>query len=243
MSALAKSTAVLRAPAKPADDMLELSRLRYQLPPLLSVIAGMVDLIGFLTLGNIFTAHITGNLVLAAAAAVRGGPLHLAQLFAIPVFVLAVTTSWLIARASNKHGPALARLLLEVQFVLLAAVLIVGVVTKPSTDPHGLMAGIVVMIAVAAMACQYALLRLALPRVVSTAVMTGNLTNATLSLMELLSKRGQLTPADAQRVKESLRLLAGFLLGCLVAAVAVSLLADWAWALPVTLAALAIVLY
>ena len=243
MSAFAKSTAVLRAPGKPADDMLKLSRLRYQLPPLLSVIAGMVDLIGFLTLGNIFTAHITGNLVLAAAAAVRGGPLHLAQLFAIPVFVLAVTTSWLIARASNKHGPALARLLLEVQFVLLAAVLIVGVVTKPSTDPHGLMAGIVVMIAVAAMACQYALLRLALPRVVSTAVMTGNLTNATLSLMELLSKRGQLTPADAQRVKESLRLLAGFLLGCLVAAAAVSLLADWAWALPVTLAALAIVLY
>jgi uncharacterized membrane protein YoaK (UPF0700 family) len=105
------------------------------------------------------------------------------------------------------------------------------------------MAGIVVMIAVAAMACQYALLRLALPRVVSTAVMTGNLTNATLSLMELMSKRGQLTPADAQRIKESLRLLAGFLLGCLIAAAAVSLLADWAWSLPVTLAALAIVLY
>ena len=34
--------------------MLELSRLRSQLPPLLSVIAGMVDLTGFLTLGNIF---------------------------------------------------------------------------------------------------------------------------------------------------------------------------------------------
>jgi uncharacterized membrane protein YoaK (UPF0700 family) len=243
MPSLARISDALRAPAKPSGDMLALSRLRYQLPPLLSVIAGMVDLIGFFTLGNIFTAHITGNLVLAAAAAVRGGPLHLAQLFAIPVFMLAVTTTWLIARASNKHGPALARLLLEVQFVLLAAVLIVGVVTSPSTDPHGLMAGMAVMIAVAAMACQYALLRLALPRVVSTAVMTGNLTNATLSLMDLWSKRGQLTPAEAERVKESLRLLAGFLLGCLVAAAAVSLLADWAWSLPVALAALAIVLY
>ena len=243
MPNLARISDALRAPAKPAGDMLELSRLRYQLPPLLSVIAGMVDLTGFFTLGNIFTAHITGNLVLAAAAAVHGGPLHLAQLLAIPVFVLAVAATWLIAQASKKHGPALARLLLEVQFVLLAAALIVGVVTKPSSDPHGLMAGIVVMIAVAAMACQYALLRLTLPRVVSTAVMTGNLTNATLSLMELLSKHGQLTPADAQRLKESLRLLAGFLLGCLVAAAAVSLLADWAWSLPVMLAALAIVLY
>ena len=34
----------------------ELSRLEERLPPLLSVIAGMVDLTGFFTLGNIFTA-------------------------------------------------------------------------------------------------------------------------------------------------------------------------------------------
>src|SRR5215471_9267293 len=110
----------------PPDDTvdLDLSRLREHLTPLLSVIAGMVDLTGFFTLGNIFTAHITGNLVLAAAAAVHGGPVHLAQLLAIPVFMLAVATTWLVARASNTHGPALVRRLLEVQFVLLAAVLI-----------------------------------------------------------------------------------------------------------------------
>ena len=46
----------------------DLTRLREHLMPLLSVIAGMVDLIA---LGNIFTAHVTGNLVLASAAAVR----------------------------------------------------------------------------------------------------------------------------------------------------------------------------
>src|SRR5262245_36033619 len=87
-----------------ANDEAELSTLEARLPPLLSVVAGMVDLIGFFTLGNIFTAHITGNLVLAAAAAVRGGPLHLAQLLAIPVFMFVVAATWLIARASNKHG-------------------------------------------------------------------------------------------------------------------------------------------
>ena len=55
----------------PADDWVELSGLGDFVPPLLSVIAGMVDLIGFFTVGNIFTAHITGNLVLASATAVR----------------------------------------------------------------------------------------------------------------------------------------------------------------------------
>src|SRR5215467_4729572 len=106
------------------NEAAALSRLEDRLSPLLSVIAGMVDLIGFFTLGNIFTAHVTGNLVLNAGAAVRGGPLNLAQAMAIPVFIAAVAVTWLIARASHKHDQALARVLLLVQFVLLAAVLI-----------------------------------------------------------------------------------------------------------------------
>jgi uncharacterized membrane protein YoaK (UPF0700 family) len=72
--------------------------------------------------------------------------------------------------------------------------------------------------------------------------MTGNLTNATLTLMEILSKRGSVMAADAKRLTASLILLAGFLVGCLVAAAAVSVLADWAWSLPLALAAVAIML-
>jgi uncharacterized membrane protein YoaK (UPF0700 family) len=136
------------------DDAVELSRLEARLPSLLSVIAGMVDLTGFFTLGHVFTAHITGNLVVAAAAAVHGGPFSLAQALAIPVFMLALAIVWLIAQASHRRGPSLARLLLLVQFLLLVAVLIFSVITKPSTSQHALMAGIAVMIAVSAMACQ-----------------------------------------------------------------------------------------
>ena len=222
------------------SDQSELSKMEERLPPLLSVIAGMVDLIGFFTLGSIFTAHVTGNLVLAAAAAVRGGPWNLAQALAIPVFGLAVATAWLIARASSLHGAALTRLFLVIQFLLLLAVLAFSVTTAPSANPHGLMAGIAVMVAVCAMAFQYALMRLALPKVVSTAVMTGNLTNTVLSLMELLSPQQPLMPVDRGRLKSSLRLLIGFLVGCIVAAVAISVLGDWAWSIPTILAALAI---
>jgi len=225
----------------PADDTTELSRLEERLPPLLSVIAGMVDLTGFFTLGNIFTAHVTGNLVVAAAAAVHGGPWNLAQALAIPVFMAAVAAAWLIARASSLRGPALTRLLLVIQFVLLLAVLAFSVAAVPSANPHGLMAGIAVMIAVCAMAFQYALLRLALPKAVSTAVMTGNLTNTVLSLMEMLSTQQPLLPVDRGRLKKSLRLLIGFLVGCIVAAAAISVLGDWAWSIPTLLAAFAIV--
>jgi uncharacterized membrane protein YoaK (UPF0700 family) len=223
-----------------APDESELSKIEERLPPLLSVIAGMVDLIGFLTLGRIFTAHVTGNLVVAAAAAVHGGPWNLAQALAIPVFMLVVAAAWLIARASGLHGVALTRLLLVIQFLLLLAVLAFSVTTAPSADPRGLMAGIAVMIAVCAMAFQYALLRLALPKAVSTAVMTGNLTNTVLSLMELLSPRQPLLPVDRGRLKSSLRLLVGFLAGCLIAAVGVSFMGDWAWSIPTLLAAFAI---
>jgi len=242
MSRLASGFGALGTGMDPADHAVELSRLEARLPPLLSVIAGMVDLTGFFTLGHIFTAHVTGNLVVAAADAVHGGPFNVAQALAIPVFMLAVAAAWLVAEASRRRGASLARLLLVVQFVLLVALLIFSVVTKPSADPYGVTAGIAVMIAVSAIACQYALLRLALPKVVSTAVMTGNLTNAVLSLMVLLSKGRALPSADAGRLKQSLHLLIGFLLGCVVAAVAVAMLRDWAWSLPVVLAGAAIAL-
>src|SRR5260221_12178931 len=118
MSTLARSSAALRNWAHPADDAVELSRLEARLPPLLSVIAGMVDLTGFFTLGHIFTAHVTGNLVVAAAAAVHGGPFNLAQVLGIPGFMLPLAVGWLIPSAFPPHGPRLAALPSLVQFFL-----------------------------------------------------------------------------------------------------------------------------
>ncbi|HYA85514.1 MAG TPA: YoaK family protein [Nitrospirota bacterium] len=226
----------------PSDDTSALSRLEKRLPTLLSLIAGMVDVIGFLTLGRIFTAHITGNLVVISAVLVLGGPLNLAQALAIPVFIIAVATIWLFAKASSRRGPSLARTLLLVQFILLSGVLIFSIITKPSASPHGLMAGIAIMIAVAAMACQYALLRLAIPHALSTAVMTGNLTNTVLSLLDTLAQTRPLTAGATERLRTSLHLLIGFLVGCLVAAAAVSMMGDWAWSFPSALAGLAVAL-
>jgi uncharacterized membrane protein YoaK (UPF0700 family) len=140
MPAFDRNSDALRNAVRSANDAMALARLEDRLPPLLSVIAGMVDLTGFFTLGNIFTAHITGNLVVAAAAAVRGGPLNLATILAIPVFVLALAAVWWIAWVYGRTEHGLARLLLSIQCLLLMVVLIFSVLTKPSANPHGVMA-------------------------------------------------------------------------------------------------------
>jgi porin len=63
-------------------DESELSNMAGRLPSLLSVIAGTVDLIGFLTLGNIFTAHTARNLALASAVTCAAGVWSASSVFA-----------------------------------------------------------------------------------------------------------------------------------------------------------------
>jgi len=227
--------------SNPTNDSPELLLFEKRLPPLLSVIAGMVDVIGFLSLG-LFTAHVTGNLVVMAALLLRGGPPNMAEVLAVPVFVIAVAAVWRIAKALKRRGPALARPLLLIQFLLLSCVLVLSVIHGPAVNPRGWMSVVIAMIAVSAMACQFALLHLSVPDAPSTAVMTGNLTNAVLSLMDTLSRSQPLTENAHERLKKTLKLLAGFFAGCIAGAAAVSWLGDWAWLPAVMLAGVAVVL-
>src|SRR5260370_14830117 len=97
------------------------------------------------------------------------------------------------------------------------------------------------MMWVSAMACQFALLRLALPVAPSTAVMTGNLTNAVLSLLDTMSPSQPSKASDAARLRSSLHLLVGFFGGCVVAAAAVTDFRDCARSFAVVLAGVSFV--
>lgn len=230
-----------RAAVSPSYDAATRSRSEVWLPTLLSVIAGMVDVIGFLSLG-IFTAHVTGNIVVIGALLVRHDRVNPAQILAVPVFILAVAATWLIAKASRRRGTGLMRPLLLIQFLLITCLLIFSVITRPSTYPHGLMATIAAMIAVTAMGCQFALLRLTMPVAPSTAVMTGNLTNAVLALVDSSSRTEPLMESDNKRLRGALHLLVGFFVGCVLATAALMYLGDWAWSLPAALAGAAVAL-
>jgi uncharacterized membrane protein YoaK (UPF0700 family) len=199
----------------------------------------MVDVIGYLSLG-LFTAHITDNLVVIAALLVRGGPPKLALILAVPMFVVAVAIFWQVANMLERRGHALARPLLLLQFLLLTCTLIFSVIYNPAANPHGLKSVVAAMIAVSAVGCQFALLRLALPGTPSTAVMTDNLTNTTLSLLGVLSRTQPQAEGASERLKKALKVLVAFFVGCMAGAGAVSLLGDWAWTLPVVLAGAAL---
>jgi uncharacterized membrane protein YoaK (UPF0700 family) len=207
------------------------ARTEHVLPALLAGVAGMVDVIGFLTLG-LFTAHVTGNLVVIAALLVRGGPPKIAQILAVPVFMIGVAAVWLIARASGRRGQALIRPLLVVHFLLLAGVLVFSVTCNPLATRNGLIPGVEAMIAVAAMGCQFGLLRAAVPGAPSTAVMTGNLTSGVLALLDVAAGREPLLDGAPKRLTKAVELLVSFCAGCLIGALAVSL--------PVALAAIAL---
>jgi uncharacterized membrane protein YoaK (UPF0700 family) len=69
------------------------------LPFVLSTIAGRVDVIGFLGLGGLFTARVTGNVVILAAKLVAHNQTPISYLIAVPVFMIALgITSHLLQR-------------------------------------------------------------------------------------------------------------------------------------------------
>ena len=93
------------------------------LPFVLSVIAGATDIIGVPGLDGLFKAHITGNLVLLAACIVVGRPASVAYILSVPVFMLVLLATGLVARAIERFGKSSLQLLLLLQLLALAAFL------------------------------------------------------------------------------------------------------------------------
>jgi uncharacterized membrane protein YoaK (UPF0700 family) len=224
----------LHAPSRSWPISLPISNL----PPLLAVIAGMVDLSGFVALGGVFTAHITGNLVVLAAVAVRGGTLNPALALAVPIFMIATAGVWFVIRRTGGHSPPPSRIVLVAQFLLLAAVLAICVASNASQHPRSLAAGAAVLLAASAMASQYALLHMQIAGAPSTAVMTGNLVSTVIYSLEAFVPEADRRAAARARLARLLPLLLGFVLGGVCAAAALLVDRNWGWVLPVALAGL-----
>jgi uncharacterized membrane protein YoaK (UPF0700 family) len=217
-------------------------RGNYLLLAVLSTTAGAVDVIGFLALGGLFTAHISGNLCVVAAHQITGGFSQIGPLLSVPVFIAVLGVVTLAFGKGEKAGDGSRRALLVLHAVPLAACLGIGVWFGPFTDADCPMALLVGMLAVTAMAIQNGLGKLALPDAPSTAVMTTNITQLAIDLATLAQGRGD--PDDLARARRRARItfscVAAFMGGCAAGAALEVYFGLWALALPVVLAGIAV---
>lgn len=189
---------------------------------LLAMVAGFCDTATFLRGRSIFSAHVTGNFVVFAAqlATVNRDGAAWTRLLTFPVFFAAVMAGgWIVDRARHKRS-----ILLVEGIVLIGAGLVaVSIPVFPAANREVVVFG-VVLTTVAGMGLQNAYGKLFAKETLGpTTMMTGNVTQAALSLGALIRKgknAGEAVWADlrGQRI-----IIGAFFGGCLVGGV----LAMW----------------
>jgi hypothetical protein len=153
MSSEAPSGTTWGVPIPSVDSSLGMKLL----PFVLGFIAGSVDVLGFLGLDGLFTAHITGNLVVLAAHIVARGEASLALVISVPLFIIVLAATRVLAAGLERGGIPSLGVLLFVQFALLCGFLGTCIAAGPGVSasaPSMILAG---MLDVSAMAVQNAL--------------------------------------------------------------------------------------
>lgn len=170
---------------------------------ILSAIAGFVDTLSFVALFGLFTAHVTGNFVLIGAGAAGFGQGVFLKLIVFPAFVGGVVFSSLLVRSlSAQRAGQGARLLHAAQALLMFGFCAAGVWAEPVSGPDGLPAVVAGIVGAFAMGVQNAHARLIARPGVPNTVMTGNVTQAILDVVDLLSA----ATADSARATARARL-------------------------------------
>jgi uncharacterized membrane protein YoaK (UPF0700 family) len=210
------------------------------LPFVLSVIAGATDITGVLGFNGLFTAHITGNLVLLAGRVVAGNPAAVSYILSVPVFMLVLLGTSVLARVIEQTGASSLRWLLLLQLLALVTFFLLSVTSGPWEDPDATLAVIAGMCGV--MGVQNALAQIALKNTPTTAVMTTNITRLMGDLGTVMVGRDALEVANAKsRALDTLPLAIGFVLGCALGAAGEATVGLWSLSLPAILALIACV--
>lgn len=205
----------------PAPELSLDSRAVQALLLVLSITAGCTDVISFLGLDGLFTAHITGNLVILAAHIVIRDQASIAPMLSVPVFIVVISLTRVLAGRLESIGVSALRPLLFLQFVLIAGFLALCLAAGPRIDPNATNAIIAGMLGVSAMAVQNALVQFSLKGAPPTAVMTSNVTRFAMDIGELLAGDNPAAVADARRnMARTLPAIIGFAVGCAIGAIA-----------------------
>jgi uncharacterized membrane protein YoaK (UPF0700 family) len=233
------STVSVEAQGPKASAVPVESREVQALLVVLSVTAGCTDIISFLGLNGLFTAHITGNLVILAAHFFSGES-QIAPMLSVPVFIVIISLTRVLASSLELRGWASLQPLLLLQFLLLAGFLILCVAPGPRIDPNGTVAIIAGMLGVSAMAVQNALVQISLKGAPATAAMTNNVTAFAMSVGEMLVGSDSADVAETRkRAARTLPQILAFTVGCGLGAAYETAIGLRSLALPTSLALIA----
>jgi uncharacterized membrane protein YoaK (UPF0700 family) len=208
----------------------------------LSFMAGMVDLVGFVGLFGLFTSHFTGNFVVIGQEIVDHSLRLIAELIAIPTFIVVAALTRLLVVYSERNGISALRACLLFQITMLAGCLSVGVAASPITDPAAIASIVAAQLGVAAMAIQNATCRLVFPEHPPTTVMTINLTQASIDLVDMNRSIPGLSEIARERFIRTAPVIGAFAAGVAFGAFGYLWFSFWCLALPVAgLVAIAII--
>ena len=220
-------------------------------PALMSFVAGYVDTIGFIALFSLFTAHVTGNFVLAGAtlATVAAGGVSvglIGKLLALPVFVIGVAFTALALRSikssTGSTGRA-ARAALLLQTVGMLLFMLAGLWAQPILDADAPSAIICGRLGVLAMSVQNAASRLVFSDMAPSTVMTGNVTQLVIDGLDIWRAVDSASAESASaRVSKMLPSVMAFLVGALSGGVGYQFLGFSALLVAVAALVLAIVI-
>jgi uncharacterized membrane protein YoaK (UPF0700 family) len=183
----------------------------------LGFLAGYVDTLGFLALFGLFTAHVTGNFILIGAA--LADPSHssvLLKFLAFPAFIVGVIAARVLIVKVQKGQGAPLRPALVLELVLLTGFMAFGLAASPVGDSAGPLAMTAGLLGAAGMGVHSAISRLLLSHLAPTSMMTGNVTQIVIDLVDLL--RGAADPGLRSRLAKFALPLVAFAGGCVAAA-------------------------
>ncbi len=203
--------------------------------PVLAFTSGFIDTVGFIVLFGLFTTHLTGNLAALGSQFTNGQGGMLSKVLAVPVFMLVVALTTLLA---DRHRASLASLAgcFMAEALILLAFMLVGALHAPFRHADEPMAVLTGLLGIAAMAVRNALCRMHLARLPPSTVMTGNLTQLVIDLTRCLALWHTDGTRSAQALSSLHRLLPGlmgFMSGSLLGAITHALLGFWAMWIPI----------
>jgi uncharacterized membrane protein YoaK (UPF0700 family) len=179
----------------------------------LASVAGYLDAVTYLSLGNVFTANMTGNTVLLAIAVSEGDGARAARsLCAIAGFCAGAAVSALVLRppGEKRAWPVHARLVLAVETTSLLALALLGALLADSTA----LKYPLITISGLAMGAQSSLVWLARSSGAATTYITGTLTGM---IVRAVQRRH---PDDEKRVAVAGRVWLTYLAAALIGAAA-----------------------